>query len=330
VPSTLPFKTAIGIGVESTRGTAVSRTNWLEVQSAEFTETATYERFPVLQAVWGGSRQVSHISAKQVTGTIVVPLQYTGVGILLKGLLGAVATTGGSAPYTHTYTLGTVPPEYLTIEKIIGTSGQRELLTGCAIAGGRIRFRRSAVAFLELDIIGYKSDGFGAAATPSFGASVVTRAVYSRHLDNSASGIPFEFTWNSANYTAQEVTVSFDNAVSDVGDMGSYYATDVDQGNERLVTVQVGLRHVGTATDALYTAHLSEISSDLTFSATGDSANQDYAFTCRNAKLTDMPAPPLSGSGRVIVRPTWTLHDDAVDAAITIAVQNASSSHDAN
>jgi methyl coenzyme M reductase beta subunit len=100
--STLPFKTAIGIGIESTRGTAVARTNWVEVQSAEFTETATYERFPVMQAVWGGSRQVSHITTKQVVGTLTVPLQYQGIGILLKNLMGAVATTGSSpGPYTH-------------------------------------------------------------------------------------------------------------------------------------------------------------------------------------------------------------------------------------
>ena len=85
--STLPFKTAIGLGVESTRGTAVSRTNWLEVQSAEFTETATYEKFPIQGSTWGGSRQVSYITRKQVTGSIVLPLQYTGSGLLLQQLL---------------------------------------------------------------------------------------------------------------------------------------------------------------------------------------------------------------------------------------------------
>ena len=328
--STLPFKTAIGLGVESTRGTAVARTNFLEVQSAEFTETATYERFPVQQAVWGGSRQVSYITRKQVTGTIVCPLQYTGSGLLLKALLGTVATTPGSGNFTHTYTLGTIPPEFLTIEKIIGTSGRRELITGVAVSGGRIRFRRAQVAMMELDIMGFKSDGYASAPTPSFGAAVSTRAVFARHLDNSASGIPFEFAWDGDQYTAQEVTISFDNNVSDVGDMGSFYATTVDQGGERLVTVQVGTRHVGSATETLYTDHLSQRSAALTFSATGDSSNQAVTFTCRNAEISNMPAPPLSGDSRVIVRPTWTLHDDASNAAISIAVVNASSSHSAN
>ena len=328
--STLPFKTAIGLGVESTRGTAVARTNWLEVQSAEFTETATYERFPVQQAVWGGSRQVSYITRKQVTGTITVPLQYTGSGLLLKALLGSVTTTGSGAPYTHTYTLGTIPPEFLTIEKVIGTSGRRELITGVAVSGGRIRFRRAQVAMLELDIMGFKSDGYASAPAPSFGAAVSGRAVFARHLDNSASGIPFEFAWDGDQYTAQEVTISFDNNVSDVGDMGSFYATTVDQGGERLVTVQVGTRHVGSGTETLYTDHLAQRSAALTFSATGDSSNQAVTFTCRNAEITNMPAPPLSGDSRVIVRPTWTLHDDASNAAISIAVVNASSSHSAN
>lgn len=329
--STLPFKTAIGIGIESTRGTAVARTNWVEVQSAEFTETATYERFPVMQAVWGGSRQVSHITTKQVVGTLTVPLQYQGIGILLKNLMGAVATTGSSpGPYTHTFDLATAPPEFLTIEKVIGTSGRRELYTGVCVAGGRITFRRSAVAFMELDVIGYKADSFAVAPTPSFGGDVAGRAVYARHLDNAASGIPFEFTWNSANYTAQEVTISFANNISDVGDMGSYYATDVDQGGERLITVAVGTRHVGTATDALYTAHRAETQSDLTFSGTGDGSNQTITFTGRAAKITDMPAPPLSGTDRVIVRPTFTLHDTASNNAITVAIQNDDATYNAN
>jgi hypothetical protein len=330
MPTTLPFRTAIGIGVESVRGTPVARTNWVEVSTADFTETATYERFPVMQAVWGGSRQVSHITTKQVAGTLTVPLQYDGIGILLKGLLGSVATTGAGPAYTHTFNLGDVPPEYLTIEKIIGTSGRRELYTGCAIAGGRITFRRSAVAFLELDLIGYKADSFNSAPTPTFGAGVVGRAVYARHLDNSASGIPFEFTWNSGNFTAQEMTISFDNNVSDVGDMGSYYATDVDQGGERLVTVAVGTRHVGSATDALYTAHRGQTSSDLTFTATGDGSSQQITFTCRNAQITDMPAPPLSGTDRVVVRPTFTCHDDPTDNAISIAIQNESATYNSN
>lgn len=330
MPTTLPFRTAIGIGIESVRGTPVARTNWVEAQTAEFTETATYERFPVMQAVWGGSRQVSHITTKQVTGTLTVPLQYDGIGILLKNLMGSVTTTGAGPAYTHTFNLGNVPSDYLTIEKIIGTSGQRELYTGCAVAGGRITFRRSAVAFLELDIIGYKADSFASAPSPTFGASVVGRAVYARHLDNSSSGIPFEFAWNGGQYTAQEVTITFDNNVSDVGDMGSYYSTDVDQGGERLVTVAVGTRHVGSGTDALYTAHRSATTSDLTFTATGDGSSQQVSFTCRNAKITDMPAPPLSGTDRVIVRPTFTLHDDPTDNAISIAIQNESATYNAN
>lgn len=329
--STLPFKTAVGIGVETTRGTPVARTNWMECQSFELTETATYERFPVMQAVWGGSRSVSHVTTKQVVGTLSVPLQYEGAGLLLKNLFGSVSTSGpvGSV-YTHEFNLATAPPEFLTLEKIIGTSGRRELYSGCCVAGGRITFRRSAVAFMELDIIGFKADSFNSAPTPVFGAAVATRALYGRHLNNAASGIPFQWTWNSNNYTAQEMTINFNNNISDVGDMGSYYSTDVDQGGERLITVALGTRHVGTTTDALYTAHRDETSSDLTFTATGDGSNQTMSFTCRSAKLTDLPAPPLSGTDRVIVRPTFTLHDTASNGAISLAIGNEVSSATAN
>ena len=332
MPSTLPFKTAIGLGVESTRGTAVSRTNFLEVQSAEFTETATYERFPVQQAAHNGSRQISYITRKQVTGTIVCPLQYTGSGLLLKNLLGAVATTGSSAPFTHTYNLGAVPPEFLTIEKIIGTSGRRELITGCCVAGGRIRFRRAQVTMMELDIIGFKSDGYGSAPTPTFGAAVATRAALSRHLaPSSGSGTSFEFDWNSSHYgVATEVTVSIDSNVSDVGSMGSFFTAGVDQGGERVVSVAMGIRHEGSAAEVFYNNHLAETSGGLSFFMVGDASNQRIDFIGRNAKITSLPAPPLSGDSRIIIRPTWTLHDDSSNGALSIAVQNSSSSHSAN
>tara|TARA_R100001440_G_scaffold7515_1_gene14691 strand:+ start:1134 stop:2132 length:999 start_codon:yes stop_codon:yes gene_type:complete len=332
MPSLLPFKTAIGIGVESTRGTAVSRTNFLEVSSAEFTETATYERFPVQQAAHNGSRQISFITRKQVTGTIVVPLQYTGSGILLKNLLGAVSTAADGGAFNHTYDLGAVPPEFLTIEKIIGTSGRRELITGACVSAGRIRFRRAQVTMMELDIIGFKSDGYATAPTPTFGAAVQTRAALSRHLTaSSGSGSSFQFSWNSSHYaTATEVTVNVDSNVSDVGSMGSFFTAGVDQGGERVISVTMSLRHEGQSSEVFYTDHLAETSGGLSFAMVGDSANQQITFTGRNAKITNLPAPPLSGDSRVIIRPTWTLHDDASNGALSIVVKNASSSHSAN
>jgi hypothetical protein len=327
--STLPFKTAIGFAAETTRGSAVSRTNWLEVSSCELAEVAQYERFPVLGASnGGGNRLTSHIVSKRCAGRIVIPLQYEGIGFWLEQLMGGVATSGGGAPYTHLYTLGAIPPRFLTVEKIIGTSGRRELYTGVCVTGGRLRISRAAVAMLELDVVGYKSDGYAAEGTPSFGAAVDVRAVYGRHFNGAA--IPMQMAWNSANYTVQDLELRWVNNLSDVADLGSYYATDVDQSGERLISVAAGIRHVGTATEALRTAHLAGTSSNITFTCTGDASNQDIAFTCRNAEIQELPATPLSGTGRVIVRPVWTCHDDSSDGALDISVQNTLTSHSAN
>jgi hypothetical protein len=329
--STLPFKTAIGFGQELARGTAVARTNWLEVESCELAEVANYERFPVLGAAnGGGGRLVSHIASKLLSGRIVLPLQYEGLGWWLEQLMGGIGTTGGGAPYSHTYTLGPLPPRYLTVEKVIGTSGRRELYTGICVTGGRLRINRSSVAMLELDVVGYSSSGFDTEPSPSFGAAVATRAVYGRHFDNSASGIPMEITWNGGNHTVQDLEIRWANNVSDVGDLGSYYATAMDQGGEAIITVAAGLRHIGTATEALRTAHLAQTSSDLTFSCTGDAANQVIDFTCRNAEIQELPPTPLSGSSRVVVRPVWTCHHDSSDGALDIVVQNTQATHSTN
>lgn len=328
--STLPFGTCVGIGAETTRGTAVSRTNWNEVVSCELAEVATYERFGVLNCnATGGGRLTSDIVSKRLTGRIVIPLAYAGVGYWLEQMLGAVATTG-AGPYTHTYDIGATPPRFLTLEKIIGGTARRELYTGICVTGWRIVISRSALARMELDVLGYKSDGFGAEGTPAFGAAIKGRAVYGRHFDNAASGIPAQITWNSASYEFQELTIAANLGLSDVNDVGSYYPTAVDQGAERVLTVSAGIRHVGSASEALRTAHLAQTSSDITFSCTGDSANQSITFTARNAEISDLPATPLSGTGRIILRPTWTLHADASDGELTMAVVNSDPNHNDN
>lgn len=328
--STLPFGTCIGYAAESTRGTAVSRTNWNEVTSCELAEVASYERFNVLNCdAAGGGRLTSDLVSKRLSGRIVLPLQYAGVGLWLEQMLGAVATTG-SNPYTHTYTIGATPPRFLTLEKIIGGTNRRELYTGICVTSWRIVISRLALCRLELDVLGYKSDGFGSAGTPSLGGAVNTRAVKGRHFDNTSSGLPAQISWNSSNYEFQELTISANLGLSDVGDVGSYYPTDVDQGAERVLTVSASLRHVGTASEALRTAHLAQTSSNITFGCTGDSANQSISFTGRNAELSDLPATPLSGTGRVIIRPTWTLHADASNGELDIAVLNTDPNHDDN
>lgn len=330
MPSTLPFGTAIGIGAETTYGTAVSITNWMEVESCEIAEVANYERFPVLDSsASAGNRFQSHIASKLLSGRIVMPLQYAGAGFVLEQLLGGVTTTG-SSPYTHTYNLDAVPPRYLTIEKVLGGTARSETYTGVCVTGGSLSVRRNGLVMLTLEVSGYKSNGFGSATAPSFGATVNSRAVKSRHLDNAASGIPGEITWNSVNYAVQDLGISWSNNVTPVGDVGSFYPTAYDQGGERMITVSATTRHIGSASEALRTAHLAETSSDITFTFTGDSANQSIAFTCRNAKITSLPAVPLSGGDRVMMRPTWTLHDDASDGALTVAVTNTDATHSAN
>lgn len=328
--TTLPFGTCIGIGAETTRGTAVSRTNWTEVISCELAEVATYERFNVLQCeAASGGRILSDLVSKRVSGRLVLPLQYAGMGFWLENMLGTVSTTG-SNPYVHTYTVGPQPPRYLTLEKIIGGTARRELYTGICVVGWRIVISRLALVRMELDLLGFDSDGFAAAGTPSLGASVNTRAVKGRHLDNAASGIPGQITWNGNNYEVQEVTISANLGLSDVNDIGSFYPTAVDQGTERLFTVQASIRHTGTASEALRTAHLAQTSSDMTFGFTGDAANQGVAFTLRNAEISDLPATPLSGNGRVIIRPTWTIHADSSNPEMEIAVTNTDATHSTN
>lgn len=49
---------------------------------------------------------------KDVTGTLVVPMDRRSTGVWLRGLLGSPVTTGSTIPYTHTYKVGDTIPSF--------------------------------------------------------------------------------------------------------------------------------------------------------------------------------------------------------------------------
>lgn len=102
--------TWIGFGEESTFGTAVSPTKFLELQSEGLKGIHTRIPKPSL-------RRVSHDrrmnSKKSVEGSFEFYVGKTGGELLLKHALGSVLTTG-AGPYTHTFSLADALPTGLT------------------------------------------------------------------------------------------------------------------------------------------------------------------------------------------------------------------------
>ena len=128
---------ALGIGEESTYGTAVSRVNWRPAINTNLLRTIERVPRPSLRTGAAGAMRRNHYTqADNAGGTASIELTYENCGMWVKHVLGAAATTG-SSPYTHTYTLGTLPTG-LTIENVRGT-GTSEIFEGCRVNQGTLR-----------------------------------------------------------------------------------------------------------------------------------------------------------------------------------------------
>lgn len=97
-------KGQLGVAIEATRGTPVSPTFWIPWSTMSFferTETAREEQ---------GLGVIADSDSKYVTqrmgeGEVEAQIYDKAMGVILTGIAGASPSTGGSNPYTHTYTL---------------------------------------------------------------------------------------------------------------------------------------------------------------------------------------------------------------------------------
>lgn len=94
----------LGIAVEATRGTAVAPTFWVPWATMSFNDAVEEAREEQgLGVIADGDSK--YVTQKMGQGEIEAQLYDKALGAILIGVLGASPSTGGSNPYTHTYTL---------------------------------------------------------------------------------------------------------------------------------------------------------------------------------------------------------------------------------
>jgi hypothetical protein len=320
----------LGAGLETTFGTAVSRTTWAHAYAMALREMTVVEPIGVLQEHNHSDVARDHITRKDVSGSVEIPLCYESLGLWLTILMGDEPTTGGSDPYTHTWNRSPAFAESLTVEQVRGSSGRSEVFSGVKAAGGSIVVRAADIVRLNLDLVGYAAAARDAAGTPSFSSDVGALAVYSRHADNITGGAKAaEFSFNGANYSFQDLEIQVTNNITDTGDVTSdFYVAALDQSDQGEIIVRATILERGSATEALFTAHKAATESDvvITFTGPGDFAMSVTARNCRVISFED----PISGTGRVPIRVEFRAKPDASDGALTIAVTNNDSAYGTN
>jgi len=303
------FGSYIGIGEESTWGTAVSRTHWRPLISSSLTRTIEKVPRPTLQiGTTGAMRRANYVQADNAGGSFSVEASYESVGLLIKHLLGASSSTTGSAPFTHTYTIANDVPTGLTIENVRGT-GTSEVFEGCRLNSGTIACSAGGVMTCEFDVIAETSATRASSGSATFGGTDAP-------VLHSHAG---QMSWNSANYDLIDMSLVINNALATRQHLGSSVTAQPKRSDFQSVELSVTVE----VEDALYADFISNVESNLTLSFTN--SFREFNIEVQNAYLSGA-SDPVSDAGIVRQSLSFIGQSDGTNEGVKVTVINDNSS----
>lgn len=164
-----------GMVDETTYGTPVTVTRFLEMRSADVSQEIETIVSEGLRA--GRFNQArSGIYArwkKQATGTVEFDVQNKGFGLLLKHMLGGIATTGpvDTSAYTHTASVASLVGDYFTCQ--ISRGVQPHTYHGCKVAEWEMSAEVGGLLALSVTIDAEEEDTSTGLATASYPTGLV-------------------------------------------------------------------------------------------------------------------------------------------------------------
>lgn len=306
----------LGFGEESTYGTAVSPTKYIEITEDNLQGKQSLIAIPTLRSP---SQNQRTYSKKSVEGSFKCSLGYSGFERLLKHALGTVATTGPtSSVYTHTFSLATALPTGLTLHvnrdsAALGGNSAFEY-RGCQITKMSLRCAPEQILEAEFEVIG-QDWGNVAVATPTFPSF---EAIDWTHL------ITCTFSSTSVNVKELEFVLE-NNLASDRYKLGTRLRQGLGRNGPRKVTLKV-TTEFDSLTQYQWFMNQTDRSAVITFS-NGASGSALRVFSINATCNAQGDDPSVSDSGPIML----TLNFEAFDytssnTESSIVIQNASNS----
>ncbi len=304
---------SIGFGEESTFGTAVSRTHWRPLISSSLTRTIEKVPRPTLRVGTAGAmRRSSYVQSDNAGGSFSIEASYESIGLLLKHLLGTATTTGGSAPYTHAYTIANDVPTGLTIENVRGT-GTAEVFEGCRLNSCTLAVSAGGIMTCDFDVIAETSSARTSSGSPSFSAT--DAPVLHSHAGKMG--------WNSATYDLIDMSLVINNAFAVRQHLGSSVTAQPKRSDFQSVELSVTVE----VEDQLYADFVNNVESNVTLSFVN--SFREFNIEVHNAYLSTA-SDPVSDAGIVRQNLTFIGQSDGTNEGVKIEVKNDNSSATVN
>ena len=304
------------VGEESTWGTEQATTTQdIRMISSTLQIVQERERTTHLSVPTSGMQSGTFEGFRNAGGSIDIPAYYDGIGVLIKAALGALASSSGPAPYTHTYTPASTLPS-LTIQFQRGTNlnNSREDFLGMKVNTMTISAEAGSEMTISFDLIGKDADARTTNETAAFPAHDEIL-----HFEAGDLTLGSSFSPTSLQIRSFELTLS--NAIDRRNLLGSKLTGEPVFTDLREVTMSVTC---DVTDNTLYNASLAGTQDDvsLQFTRTADT-NHHFKMTLSNATIEDYN-DNITAFGRVERTFTFRGTANASNAGLTIEIKNGS------
>lgn len=312
-----------GWGVESTWGTAVSRTNWLRARALEVRSGLDLAPRGHLGTYGQDTENIRELVSltEACTGYFEHDWSYNDSSLLLLGAAmgtSSCSTTGPSgSQHTHTFTLKQALHVGLTHEAILGNTKAR-VVEGLMISKTTLRGVAGQILTARHDWIAQTAGALASPGSPTY-SSGGAPVIYHQ------SG---NLTIGSLNDDILDFTLTIDRGLIPKRRFGSKYTKYPTQDPLRpMVTIDVTRDWDGTTEHADYLAETATNDLAITMTGAGDNV---LTITGQNAQLVDDPIQAITQAGDLALTLRYRCLSDGTNQGLSIVAKNSNSAHTAN
>jgi hypothetical protein len=312
---------AVGIGFETTEGTAVAAALWARLASLSLTVVSTRSRIDDLSLGDLSYLKARYLESVEVSGSMEILCYYEGGALtsFLRACIGGTWATTGSGPYTHTLSPGAEPPAvtFRTARDTLSSSGalQRgDVIAGARVTSATLSVQTPGIARLSINFVAMSSTP-GAAPTPSL----------SDHTTPVLSHAANRWQWNSVDYTPRSISLDLENAVEGLRAFGSASITGSAVTGVRNARMTVTRYKDSDNWPDAQTAG-TESDGDITFT----SGTDQFRINLYNAQIPEAVTIAAQSVGLIEESAIFEARDDGTDPPVEFVVVNDDASAEAS